>query len=433
MNRWYALSIAVGVALVASAKSGPLAAQNVTFAACQEACPDPLRFPLEAAACASRRDACNAKINLYNGYMSQLGSGAVLRQLPAAYAEILQTQYSGVNLNSWRFAFGSRQPPSNATTDCTVTYFNNPAFVEKLRAGNLDADWELGWLFHELRHVGQCQQIGGRERYAKMWFGHLEFAFLSSANLETLHDRMPMEADADSVADRVATAMARNRDRNGRLVKALSLTVRSGTATVGDQVTAYAGNPVRFAAVVSGGSDPIAVEWQIKLPGATAFRPVDITGLNFTLTPNQLGTYQVLARAFQDGSRLEPARKLMNIQVQPERRLLTERIEPSPVAGAAVSVQTTLTSTLSITVANTAGSPLQATVCAGDTANAARYGRRVAGRDGRVTFSVPRGMAVQVTAAMPGYIGLARSLTMANGDLGSTLSLRAGLGGAVCP
>src|SRR5215204_2831457 len=141
--------------LVLSSTAGAIRSTGaqIVFQVCRETCPDPLRDPAGFAACHARIAECESKLTAYNGYMGQLGAGATRYQLPTKYREILQPFYSS-NLGNWRFAFGDRQPPNNATTDCTVTYFNRANFVLLLRKGELDGGWD--WLFHEIEHFNQC-------------------------------------------------------------------------------------------------------------------------------------------------------------------------------------------------------------------------------------------------------------------------------------
>jgi hypothetical protein len=60
-------------------------------------------------------------------------------------------------------------------------------------------------LLHELQHYNQCRRVGGRNRYAKMWFQDLEVSAIQAAiqgrvtSMKALHDGMPMEKEAKSV------------------------------------------------------------------------------------------------------------------------------------------------------------------------------------------------------------------------------------------
>ena len=177
----------------------PLNEANAQYAVCNETCPSPLTNPVGAATCAARIAQCNHNLTLYAGYMTQLGALVTLYQLPQLYRDVLRQFYPGVNLDNYRFGYSNRQPSGNATTDCSVTYWNDSqaTYVAALRGGNLNTDQQWRWLFHELRHFGQCLAVGGRWAYAKMWFGQLETTFIQNSDLATLHDRMPMEGNDD--------------------------------------------------------------------------------------------------------------------------------------------------------------------------------------------------------------------------------------------
>ncbi|MFZ5877660.1 MAG: hypothetical protein ACOYXU_14835 [Nitrospirota bacterium] len=149
---------------------------------------------------------CETKVVLYRRYMDVLGAGVTLYRLPDDYVDQLKGYYPNVNLRSVRFGFSDRQPPGNATTDCHNMYFSSRDYTEKLRTGTVDDDFF--WLYHELRHTEQCKEVGGRDPYAEMWFKHLEYSALTT-NInnpdyyKVLHDRMPMERDADARATAV--------------------------------------------------------------------------------------------------------------------------------------------------------------------------------------------------------------------------------------
>ncbi len=57
----------------------------------------------------------------------------------------------------------------------TTTYFSDSGYVSKLRTATLgkDSSCDLvtnagpNWLFHELRHMEQCSELGGRDVYAE--------------------------------------------------------------------------------------------------------------------------------------------------------------------------------------------------------------------------------------------------------------------------
>lgn len=312
--------ILVAVALLACA-ARPAGGQLV-FQVCRETCPDPLRDPGGAAICHARIATCETKLTLYNSYMAQLGGGVTTYQLPTMYRELLQPFYNNA-LSGWRFGFSDRQPPANATTDCTVTYFNRANFVNLLKDGNLDGLWN--WLFHELAHYDQCRLLGTRDAYAKMWFGHLEVAYIQNNNLETLHDRMMMEGSAETVATRVMDRTKPLRDVNNRLVRPIAVALKNASGQVlGDKVTVVAGSTYRVTASITGGSEPLTKSWRWKTPAtgyyATAPSRVLDGGNSFNVGSPTVGTYKVMLHVGQAESNLVPGVKELTVEVVPQRQ-----------------------------------------------------------------------------------------------------------------
>ena len=146
---------------------------------------------------------CETKVFLYRRYMDQMGAGVKLYHLPDGYVDQLKDYYPNVNLRSIRFGFSDRQPSGNTTTDCHNIYFSSRDYTDKVRTGTVDSDFFL--LYHELRHTEQCKEVGGRDPFAEMWFKDLEYSALAT-NLnnpdyyKVLHDKMPMERNADARA-----------------------------------------------------------------------------------------------------------------------------------------------------------------------------------------------------------------------------------------
>ncbi len=154
------------------------------------------------------------EVALYKIFMAELGAGVSLHRLPGQIVEILRPVYPDANVAGARFGFANRQPANHAITDCTIMYFNNQEVVSQLSEGRLSKG-HLHWVLHELRHTGQCRERGGRDGLAKMWFSQIPLDKLRAINPKTdltaewrrLHDAMPMEGNADSVATRVMNAL----------------------------------------------------------------------------------------------------------------------------------------------------------------------------------------------------------------------------------
>ena len=172
----------------------------------------------ESLSCRAERTLCEAKLAAYRAQMDQLGAGVELSSLPGPYLLVLAPFYPRLDLASVRFGVSPRQPPDNAITDCDRIYFARSGFVERLRLGGLRTRGDWLWLLHELRHAEQCAILGGRDAYAVRWLDELGLSFLSDGDLATLHDRIPMEGDADRRAEVVlAELSACCRAPDGRL------------------------------------------------------------------------------------------------------------------------------------------------------------------------------------------------------------------------
>lgn len=318
----------LGIVVLSTTVATRPASAQLVFQVCRETCPDPFRDPAGALACQHRIAACESKLPLYITYMAQLGAGVTTYQLPAKYREVLQPFYSA-NLANWRFGFSDRQPPGNATTDCSVTYFNRANFVLLLRNGELDGMWS--WLFHELGHFNQCRQLGSRDAYAKMWFGHLELAVLQNSDIATIHDRMIMEGQADAVSQSVVTSTIPLRDLTNRLVRPIAVDLAGSSGQVlGDRVSYRLGNTQRFTARVTGGSDPLERIWTWRVPGTTqlvsAPNNVVDAGDGFRFAPTVVGTYYVRVRVRQPGSNLAEAIRQVTVDVLPASLPLAQPI-----------------------------------------------------------------------------------------------------------
>jgi len=433
-TRSICIAVAVVTAGMVLARPGTVATALLADApvqspACAEVCPNAATNPAGAAQCTARIATCQTKLTMYAGYMGQLAAGVALTRLPGVYVDVLQPFYPTANLNTFRFGYSPRQPAA-ATTDCTTTYVFSQPLVNAIAAGTASSDEGLRLLFHELQHLVQCGRVGGRDRYATMWFRQLEVNFIQNADIVTLHDRMPMEDDANTVEASVLAAVASKRDRNGRLVRPIGATIKRDGAVVTSTSTVV-GRSLRLTAQTSGGSDPIKLEWFRKAPAAATFAPISPSDPAFyEFAPDRLGTYEVMVKASQVNSQLEPARVIVTVESVPDPMPMTTAPLSSPARSSAS--QLNLTKTLSVVVRNAKNEAIAATVCVGTESEPQKYGRAIAGTNGRVTFSVPAGATRQVTAAMTAYIGVARTITMPGNDYELPVSLRPGIGGAVC-
>lgn len=274
--------------------------------------------------CRLEETTCQTKLELYNAYMTNLGQGVVLHSLPAVYRQVLAQHYPGVNLANVRFGRGTRQPSNNATTDCMTIYFNDAVQVDKMRNGTLNSDQEIYWMLHELQHTVQCQQAGGRDFYAKMWFEHLSLAFLNSSDLAQIHDNMPMEGNATSVGSLVLTKLQNCCiDGSYYIVPPLVIT---GVARSGGALRVGASTPVVLTVSTSGGSSPISYTWRMKRPGQSGYYSIPssegtVNGNVLTWTPQSPGTYSIRVRAHQAGTSVGSEHTYLTYTVQQQLAL----------------------------------------------------------------------------------------------------------------
>ncbi len=113
------------------------------------------------------------------------------------------------DLKKVRVAESSKVYPGNAMTDCNQIYFP---------VGRLDSALSMSggkatkWLLHELWHTNQCYQKGGRNNYAAMWFRREAIGMIKALAGgddklgKRIHDKNPMEKDADKNAQRIRSS-----------------------------------------------------------------------------------------------------------------------------------------------------------------------------------------------------------------------------------
>ncbi len=140
-------------------------------------------------------------VNSYKAFFKRIHNAAdSLTPLPVATQRILQRHFPKVNLDRVRIGHSDRAT-SAAITDCHKIYFKHESKVQVLRGGRITR-----LLLHELTHTEQCDQWGGRNRYAMKWFRNLApgtFMALRKGSKnygDNVHDEMPMERDAERKA-----------------------------------------------------------------------------------------------------------------------------------------------------------------------------------------------------------------------------------------
>jgi hypothetical protein len=153
------------------------------------------------------------RVTAYQSYFKAIGAGVKLHSLHSRWRSELQAFYSH-SLTSVRFGV-SKPLGSTAITDCKTIYWpEGTGIVAKLADGSDLSKDELRWALHELAHTEQCDEAGGRNEYAYMWFKEMSATTLSEIaqhiaqpekiSHRTIHDRMPMEKVADKKAADVA-------------------------------------------------------------------------------------------------------------------------------------------------------------------------------------------------------------------------------------
>jgi len=415
-------AICLGATLSAVA-AGDREVQGVTMA-CQRTCPDAARFPAEAAACVAEMALCQTRLGLYDTYMTQLGAGVIKRQLPPAYAEVLQAFYPGAPLANYRFGFSPRQL-AVATTDCSITYYTTQAFVDKVASGTLTAPNEFKLLFHEIHHYRQCMQAGGRNQFAKMWFDQIPLNKLQTFDMHIIHDAMPMEGQANAAQETIFASVAEsNRDASGRLVPPMKVVLKRGTETVGSTLTAQPGTPLNLTAELTGGSTPIKSLWQLRYSTGALVEigARDSRTLSHTFTG--VGSYELLFSAFQEGTGLRASQRVAASVQQPLTVAVPER--------SALDNVTLGKRTLRVTLRNTRATALAGTVCIGDSSDTNRLGQSTTTSEAPASFQVAAAMPLVITATAPGYIGATRTLTTSGADSVLSITLTPGVGGPVC-
>jgi hypothetical protein len=155
----------------------------------------------------------------YRKYMRDVAKDVDLEPLPAWLIKQYQRHFTYVNLRNVRIGESDSTPSdSTAIVDCQKVYFPQASGeLPKIRSQATDLSYH--WLLHELAHTNQCMSLEPgsvsfstkRDKYGDMWFANLPEPVLLSILTDgvpvddSVHDRMPMEADAD----RQATAIIR--------------------------------------------------------------------------------------------------------------------------------------------------------------------------------------------------------------------------------
>lgn len=302
----FAVVLAVGIPLTSQAQFGVVPACNMNCGSpklCNPLDQSCLNDNAEVTSCQAEQASCQAKFVMYDAYLTQMGLGVTLHNLPALYRDILDPHYPAANLSQVQFGYSNRQPPNNATADCDKIYYNNSSFVDDKRQGDLDSEGEFKWMLHELAHFEQCRQVGSRDAFAKMWWDHLSETDLQSmietGSWDQVHDQMQMEADADDKADDIFDDLEQCciHPGNGKLIRPLqvsAITISPSNPKTGEQVM--------VSVNANHGAEPLQFEWSYQRNGG-GFQPLSSNPSSpntASLTPSIAGNWQVRVEVRQN-------------------------------------------------------------------------------------------------------------------------------------
>lgn len=160
----------------------------------------------------------------YLVYFGVVGGGATLRSLPEDVIQLLKPYYGETLLREVRYGSSHHTASENTSmTDCKDIYFpfgsghvdviKNGRLLARDSQGRLVNEGTMRLLLHELQHARQCADLYGQANYAARWFSEMSGTTIvqiitapTTVSSKTLHDKMPMEADAkdkESLAERL--------------------------------------------------------------------------------------------------------------------------------------------------------------------------------------------------------------------------------------
>ncbi len=150
----------------------------------------------------------------YYAYMNRVAQNVQLESLPNWVVVRYQSFYPTVKLNEVMIGESKNTPTSTtAITDCKKIYY--PKGLNELPKIRSESTPNYFLLLHEIAHTGQCMSLNPgifsskRDKYADMWFSNLPMPTLLSILEDgvpadnSVHDKMPMEKDADSRAAQI--------------------------------------------------------------------------------------------------------------------------------------------------------------------------------------------------------------------------------------
>jgi hypothetical protein len=163
----------------------------------------------------------------YLTYFQTIGSGSEQRSLPSDFRKMIRRHY-GNYVDKIKYASSKHtSTDQTAMTDCYDIYFPaGSGVVAELKNGRIfdgKNARRLHWLLHEIEHSEQCNRWGGRYTYADKWFGQLSGTVLeqiitkrTKISNKSIHNAMPMEANAEKKADKVMQQLGYLYDRKNK-------------------------------------------------------------------------------------------------------------------------------------------------------------------------------------------------------------------------
>ncbi|MFN0179903.1 MAG: hypothetical protein ACKVZ0_13980 [Gemmatimonadales bacterium] len=208
---------------------------------------------------------CATKLERYEQLMDGMAQGVSLKALDPLYREVLAPHFAPADLARFRFGYSPAQAPGRPTTDCDQAYFESATLASLAANRQLAGRGQLGALLHALAHASQCATLGSRERYARAWFDHLDWATMRSMDLAQLHAATPLEPKAVLREEQVWQLLdGCCIDQNGLLIRPLAIIGLTETA-----IAATGAAPAQriFTVKTAGGAHPLSYQGQIERNG----------------------------------------------------------------------------------------------------------------------------------------------------------------------
>ncbi len=158
------------------------------------------------------------ELSLFKRYMGNLEKGAGSPHQLASWVKVILAKHYDSDWSKVKYDFSGNQPADNATTDCTVIYFNNQAMVsalDKLPTEFTLTNEQVRWLLHEVGHTEQCKKDGSRDEFGRRWIRDAKSALMRSnawldpsdntmnSMMKEIHDKQAMEKATEDKALRL--------------------------------------------------------------------------------------------------------------------------------------------------------------------------------------------------------------------------------------